>query len=68
MNQNTVKVETASTVTFLERETLAMLHNAFFAMPPPFYDAHAHRAEACLGAVQRRECSGEPRGVRGGGR
>lgn len=51
MNQNTVKVETASAVTFLERETLAKLHHAFYAQEPAFYATHAHRAEACLGAI-----------------
>ena len=50
MNQNTVKVETASAVTFLERETLAKLHRAFYGMDLPFYESHAHRAESCLGA------------------
>jgi glutamate decarboxylase len=51
MNQNAVKVETASAVTFLERETLAKLHHAFYGQEPVFYATHAHRAEACLGAI-----------------
>jgi hypothetical protein len=54
MNQNVVKVETASTFTSLERQTIAMLHNSFYAMMPDFYQTFAQSYEHCLGIV----CSG----------
>lgn len=51
MNQNTVKVETSSAVTFLERETLAKLHHAFYQFDAAMYERYTHRAEACLGSI-----------------
>ena len=54
LNQNVVKVETAAAITFLERETLAQLHHAFYQNDDTYYAAHAHRAEACLGVHTRR--------------
>ena len=54
LNQNMVKVETAATFTLLERQTLGMLHNAFYANTPQWYRTHLHSPEHCLGLV----CSG----------
>ncbi|KAI8929238.1 pyridoxal phosphate-dependent transferase [Entophlyctis helioformis] len=51
LNQNVVKIETASTFTNLERQTLAMLHKAFFALPEPFYDQYAYAQDVALGVV-----------------
>lgn len=52
MNQNVVKTETASTVTFLEREAVARLHHLFFARPGSFYEAELRSAGGgCLGTV-----------------
>lgn len=49
INQNTVKLETSSYVTFLERETLAKLHHAFFKLDKSFYTTHIHNPESSLG-------------------
>ncbi|KAI8896289.1 pyridoxal phosphate-dependent transferase [Globomyces pollinis-pini] len=54
LNQNVVKVETASTFTALERQTIAMLHNSFYGRHPTFYDSYAQSPEASLGMI----CSG----------
>lgn len=54
MNQNVVKVETASTVTFLERETLAMLHRKFYNLEESFYENFMHDPKTSLGSI----CSG----------
>ena len=40
LNQNVVKVETASTFTSLEKETIAMLHCDFFGLDESFYEIH----------------------------
>ncbi|KAJ3129714.1 hypothetical protein HK098_000493 [Nowakowskiella sp. JEL0407] len=40
LNQNVVKLETSSTMTFLERETGAMLHRSFYDRPESFYANH----------------------------
>ncbi|KAJ1546846.1 hypothetical protein HK405_006809, partial [Cladochytrium tenue] len=49
LNQNVVKLETAATLTYLERETVAMLHREFFQLSDTFYDLHAHSFEHSLG-------------------
>jgi glutamate/tyrosine decarboxylase-like PLP-dependent enzyme len=49
LNQNVVKVETASTMTFLERETISMLHREFFACKNDFYELYMHSFEHALG-------------------
>ncbi|KAJ3259857.1 hypothetical protein HK103_001748 [Boothiomyces macroporosus] len=54
LNQNVVKVETASTFTALERQTIAMLHNTFYARDLNFYDAYTQCPSVSLGVV----CSG----------
>jgi glutamate decarboxylase len=54
LNQNVVKVETASTFTSLERQTIAMLHNIFYKLKPSFYDTFTQSPDSSLGIV----CSG----------
>ncbi|KAI8911098.1 pyridoxal phosphate-dependent transferase [Gorgonomyces haynaldii] len=54
LNQNVVKVETASTFTNLERQSVAMLHTIFYKCPSLFYSQHAFNYEHSLGIV----CSG----------
>lgn len=54
LNQNVVKVETSSTFTLLERQTIAMLHNSFYEFDELFYTRFAHSPAHCLGVI----CSG----------
>jgi putative pyridoxal-dependent aspartate 1-decarboxylase len=49
LNQNVVKVETSKSLTFLERETLAMLHRSFYNLPAAFYDRHKQDPGSHLG-------------------
>ncbi|KAJ3215644.1 hypothetical protein HDU67_000178 [Dinochytrium kinnereticum] len=49
LNQNVVKLETAMTMTYLERETIAMLHREFFRRSNTFYDHHMHAFDRSLG-------------------
>ncbi|KAJ3103826.1 hypothetical protein HDU97_009831 [Phlyctochytrium planicorne] len=49
LNQNVVKLETALTMTYLERETIAMLHREFFKLSNPFYDHYMHSFDRSLG-------------------
>jgi len=51
LNQNIVTVEVSSTLTFLERETLSMLHRQFFRRPPEFYREHARSSASFLGCI-----------------
>lgn len=48
-NLNVVKVETAKAMTFLERETVAMLHNEIFDRQEGFYQQHSQARNSCLG-------------------
>jgi len=48
-NHNLVKVETAKALTFLERETVAMLHNEVYHCSQDFYKEHVQRRNDCLG-------------------
>lgn len=50
-NQNVVKLETSNAFTFAERQVLAMLHEAVFALPREFYETHAQRSESTLGSL-----------------
>ncbi|KAJ3253781.1 hypothetical protein HDU77_004381 [Chytriomyces hyalinus] len=51
MNQNVVKLETASTTTFLERETIAMMHHEFYGSKysSSFYKHYMHSYDTALG-------------------
>lgn len=54
LHANNVKVETGKASTFLEKETLAMLHNVFYKFDDAFYEQWKARNDACLGVI----CSG----------
>ena len=54
LNQNMVKVETSSTLTFLEKRTLSMLHFYFYKNSTVFYQSYLSDPNSCLGNV----CSG----------
>ncbi|KAI9339393.1 pyridoxal phosphate-dependent transferase [Obelidium mucronatum] len=51
MNQNVVKLETASTTTYLERETIAMMHHEFYGSTctKSFYTHYIHSFDTALG-------------------
>ena len=51
LNQNLVKVETAKSAIFLEREALAMLHRCFYGLDDAFYTAQVQKKNANLGLV-----------------
>lgn len=51
LNQNMVKIETSKSLTFLEREALAMLHREFYGYSHEFYKAHVQNAMSTLGIV-----------------
>lgn len=54
LHANNVKVETGKASTFLEKETLAMLHHCFYSHDDAFYEQYAAARDTCLGVV----CSG----------
>ncbi|KAG4084667.1 PLP-dependent transferase [Neocallimastix lanati (nom. inval.)] len=51
LNQNVVKVETSSTMTFLERETLSKLHRAFYNMEDNYYKELLTKNDGCFGCI-----------------
>lgn len=55
LNQNTVKVETSSMVTFLEHEAIGKLHKTFYGnkttRDEAFYQANIHNPESCMGCI-----------------
>jgi len=51
LNQNIVKVETSSTMTFLERETLSKLHRAFYNESNEFYEKYLSTTDGSFGCV-----------------
>ena len=51
MNQNMVKVETAKSLTFYERQGLAMFHRLAFGFPEDFYKTHVQRPGSTLGIL-----------------
>lgn len=51
LNQNVVKTETSKAMTLLERETIAMLHSAFFQQAKAFYGKLAQDGQRCLGLI-----------------
>lgn len=54
LNQNLVKIETSKAFTPLERQVLAMLHNAFYQKGSKFYKKHIQNSDSSLGVM----CSG----------
>ena len=51
MNQNLVKMETAKSLIFLEREALAMLHRCFYGFSDAFYNKYVQKVNRNLGLV-----------------
>lgn len=51
MNQNSVKMETANTVTFLERQSLAELHKQMFHQGEDFYNRYSQDPTSALGIL-----------------
>ena len=51
MNQNLVKIETAKSAIFLEREALAMLHRCFYRLDDAFYAQYVQKVNTNLGLV-----------------
>ncbi|MGB3916310.1 MAG: aminotransferase class V-fold PLP-dependent enzyme [Thiothrix litoralis] len=51
MNQNLVKIETAKSAIFLEREALAMLHRCFYGLDDAFYAKYVQKVNTNLGLV-----------------
>lgn len=51
LNQNLVKIETSKSVTFLEREAIAILHRIFYAFPAHFYDENVQKLNTNLGII-----------------
>lgn len=51
LNQNMVKIETSKSLTFLEREALAILHRCFYKYDDVFYEENTQKVNANLGLV-----------------
>lgn len=51
LNQNLVKIETALSASFVEKQTLAWLHRALFSKSEDFYRNAMHRTDVALGNV-----------------
>jgi putative pyridoxal-dependent aspartate 1-decarboxylase len=51
LNQNLVKIETAKSLIFLEREALAILHRTFYKRDNTFYTTNTQRLNSNLGLI-----------------
>lgn len=51
LNQNMVKIETSKSLTFLEREALAVLHRCFYKFTDEFYEENIQKVNANLGLI-----------------
>jgi len=51
MNQNSVKVETAKSLSFYERQALAMMHRQIYNFPDNFYTKHIQNSQSTLGIL-----------------
>jgi putative pyridoxal-dependent aspartate 1-decarboxylase len=51
LNQNVVKIETALSASFVEKQTLAWLHQLVFSKSNDFYAHSMHRSDVSLGNV-----------------
>lgn len=51
LNQNVVKIETAQSATFYERQAIAMLHELMYNNTSSFYKNHIHNRNSTLGIV-----------------
>jgi glutamate decarboxylase len=51
MNQNSVKIETAKSLSFYERQALAMLHRQIYNFSDNFYAEHIQNSQSTLGIL-----------------
>ncbi|MCA4900417.1 MAG: aminotransferase class V-fold PLP-dependent enzyme [Cytophagales bacterium] len=51
LNQNLVKIETSKSLTFIEREAIAMLHSVFYSFSDTFYNEHIQKLNSNLGII-----------------
>jgi glutamate decarboxylase len=51
MNQNTVKLETSKSLTFLERQVLAIMHRFVYRFDNEFYDENVQNSASTLGMI-----------------
>jgi putative pyridoxal-dependent aspartate 1-decarboxylase len=51
MNQNAVKIETAKSLSFCEREALAMMHRQIYNLSDNFYTQHIQNNQSTLGIL-----------------
>ncbi|MEH1959454.1 MAG: putative pyridoxal-dependent aspartate 1-decarboxylase [Nostoc sp.] len=51
MNQNAVKIETAKSLSFCEREALAMMHRLIYNFSDNFYAQHIQNSQSTLGIL-----------------
>ncbi|MDZ8261483.1 pyridoxal-dependent aspartate 1-decarboxylase PanP [Nostoc sp. ChiQUE01b] len=51
MNQNAVKIETAKSLSFCEREALAMMHRQIYNFSDDFYTQHIQNNQSTLGIL-----------------
>lgn len=51
INQNTVKLETSSMVTYLERETVSKIHHELYKKDDVFYKTYVHDPNSALGCI-----------------
>jgi putative pyridoxal-dependent aspartate 1-decarboxylase len=51
LNQNLVKRESSKVLTFIERQTIGMMHHATYLYSEDFYQRHAHEPESSLGVM-----------------
>ncbi|AKG21613.1 pyridoxal-dependent aspartate 1-decarboxylase PanP [Calothrix sp. 336/3] len=51
MNQNSVKIETAKSLSFYERQALAMLHRQIYNLSDNFYTEHIQNSQSTLGIL-----------------
>ncbi len=51
LNQNTVKLETSKVVTFLEKESIAILHRKFYGFSDEFYSVNIQNKKSTLGNI-----------------
>ena len=51
LNQNLVKIETSKSLTFLERESIAILHKIFYSLSDNFYLEHTQKLNSNLGII-----------------
>jgi putative pyridoxal-dependent aspartate 1-decarboxylase len=51
MNQNVVKIETSKTLTYYERQAIAMIHRLIYDFSDDFYYQHIQKNESTLGVI-----------------